>query len=102
MRGGDETLTSKAGKGSPFTVRLPADTDMPAGAPISSDRDRSTRADCVLVIDDDATARELISDHLKAGGFSVVTAAGGGGGVKVAQTPDAAAPTLYVIIAGFI
>jgi hypothetical protein len=39
-------------------VRLPADTNMPAGAPISSDSGRSTRANCVLVIDDDATARE--------------------------------------------
>ena len=46
---------------------------------------RSTRADCVLVIDDDATARELISDHLKAGGFSVVTAAGGVEGIKLAK-----------------
>src|SRR3954471_22558946 len=77
MMGGDVTLTSEAGKGSTFTVRLPADIDMPAGAPISSDSGHSTRANCVLVIDDDATARELISDHLKAGGFSVVTAAGG-------------------------
>ena len=98
MMGGDVTLTSEAGKGSTFTVRLPADTDMPAEAPISSDRGRSTRADCVLVIDDDATARELISDHLKAGGFSVVTAAGGVEGIKLAKELQPTAITLDVMM----
>src|SRR5207247_4879142 len=51
----------------------------------TSDGRRSPHADCVLVIDDDATARELIADHLKAEGFSVVTAAGGVEGLKLAK-----------------
>ena len=98
MMGGDVTLTSEAGKGSTFTVRLPATTDVPAEAPVSSDRGRSTRADCVLVIDDDATARELIADHLKAGGFSVVTAAGGVEGIKLAKELQPTAITLDVMM----
>jgi PleD family two-component response regulator len=97
MMGGDVTLTSEAGKGSTFTVRLPVNTDVPAEVPISSDR-RSTRANCVLVIDDDATARELISDHLKAGGFSVVTAAGGVEGIKLAKELQPTAITLDVMM----
>jgi CheY-like chemotaxis protein len=39
----------------------------------------------VLVVDDDATARELIAEQLKAEGFSVVTAAGGLEGLKLAK-----------------
>ncbi len=98
MMGGDVTLTSEAGRGSTFTVRLPASTDVPAEAPISSDRGSSIRADCVLVIVDDATARELIADHLKAGGFSVVTAAGGVEGIKLAKELQPTAITLDVMM----
>jgi CheY-like chemotaxis protein len=69
-----------------------------AGDPISTDRGRSTRADCVLVIDDDATARELIADHLKAQGFCVVTAAGGVEGLKLAKELQPTAITLDVMM----
>src|SRR5205823_4459102 len=77
MMGGDVTVTSEPGKGSVFTVRLPGSTDSKTRSSPSSGGRHSPNADCVLVIDDDATARELIADHLKAEGFSVVIAAGG-------------------------
>src|SRR5260370_42156175 len=86
MMGGDVTVTSEPGKGSVFTVRLPASSEAQARSLTgTSDSRRSPSADCVLVIDDDATARELIADHLKAEGFSVVTAAGGAEGVQFAE-----------------
>ena len=85
MMGGDVTVTSEPGKGSVFTVRLPGTADSPAMNSIGSNGSRRPRTDCVLVIDDDATARELISDHLKAEGFSVVAAGGGVEGLKLAK-----------------
>jgi len=91
MMGGDVTLRSEPGKGSVFTVRLPG-----AGstAEIAVDGRPPARTECVLVIDDDATARELISDHLQSEGFSVVAAAGGLEGLKLAKELRPTAITL--------
>src|SRR5262249_62338132 len=98
MMGGDVTVTSEPGKGSVFTLRLPASAELPAKAATASNGGRSLRTDCVLVIDDDATARELISDHLKAEGFSVVTAAGGLEGLKLAKELRPTVITLDVMM----
>jgi two-component system NtrC family sensor kinase len=98
MMGGDVTLTSEPGKGSVFTVRLPGSADSLANRSTGSDGRRPPSIDCVLVIDDDATARELISDHLKAEGFSVVTAAGGVEGLKLAKELRPTAITLDVMM----
>src|SRR5262249_44086392 len=68
MMGGDVTVASEPGKGSVFTVRLPAGAHSQARSSAGSDGRLSATADRVLVIDDDATARELIADHLKAEG----------------------------------
>src|SRR5207302_2274252 len=98
MMGGDVTVASEPGKGSVFTVRLPASADTQAKSSIGSDGRRSPTADSVLVIDDYATARELIADHLKAEGFSVVTAAGGVEGLKRAKELRPTAITLDVMM----
>jgi CheY-like chemotaxis protein len=92
------TVASEPGKGSVFTLRLPGSADAQARSSIGSDDRRSPTADCVLVIDDDATARELIADHLKAEGFSVVTAAGGMEGLKLAKELRPTAITLDVMM----
>ena len=52
----------------------------------------------MLVIDDDATARELIADYLRQAGFSVITAAGGREGLKRAKERHPIAITLDVMM----
>ena len=96
MMGGDVTVTSEPGKGSVFTLRLAGSADSQASSSTGSDGRRSSTADCILVIDDDATARELIADHLKE--FSVVTAAGGVEGLKRAKELRPTAITLDVMM----
>jgi signal transduction histidine kinase/CheY-like chemotaxis protein len=98
MMGGDVTVASEPGKGSVFTVRLPAGAAPLAKTASGSDNGRSAPTNSILVIDDDATARELLSDHLKAEGFSVVTAAGGVEGLKLARELRPSAITLDVMM----
>jgi len=97
MMGGDVTVTSEAGKGSTFTARLPG----PAGAVgrgTKPAQDGSRRSECILVIDDDPTARELITHHLEAEGFTVVAAASGLEGLKRARELKPIAITLDVMM----
>jgi adenylate cyclase len=99
MMGGDALVTSELGKGSTFVARLPtspaaAAADQPASVP----DEPVPSGDCVLVIDDDLTARELIANHLRGAGFSVVTAAGGREGLKLAEQLHPIAITLDVLM----
>ncbi|MBV8320921.1 MAG: response regulator, partial [Hyphomicrobiales bacterium] len=96
VMGGDVTVASEPGKGSVFAVRLPAGPDPVVKAATNGSRPPSN--DCVLVVDDDATARELIAEQLKAEGFSVVTAAGGLEGLKLAKDLRPIAITLDVMM----
>jgi adenylate cyclase len=101
MMGGDVTVTSEAGKGSTFVVHLPAGGEEPtsdADEKTDITLDRQAIGDCILVIDDDATARELIANHLREEGFSVVTASGGREGLKLAEELHPVAITLDVIM----
>jgi signal transduction histidine kinase/DNA-binding response OmpR family regulator/HAMP domain-containing protein len=101
MMDGDVTVTSEAGKGSTFVVRLPVGAAPVPDAPASAtDVDEQPQAigDCVLVIDDDVTARELIANHLRDEGFSVVTANSGRDGLKRAEELHPIAITLDVLM----
>jgi signal transduction histidine kinase/DNA-binding response OmpR family regulator len=107
MMGGDVTVTSELGKGSTFTIRLPAEsaqaaavatqTATPAKAAVAIPP-KGANGKTIMVVDDDATARELISRYLLEAGFEVACASGGVEALKMAREVRPIAITLDVVM----
>ncbi len=113
IMGGDVTVHSLPGKGSVFTIKLPAVVSEVkpeaaaeiAGAQVvgaSRDGDGTERfaptESCVLVIDDDPVQRDLLDRFLSKEGFCVRTAAGGDAGLRLARQLRPVAITLDVMM----
>jgi signal transduction histidine kinase/CheY-like chemotaxis protein len=91
MMGGDIGVTSTAGVGSTFTIRIPARVESKKPKIVNQTSPRLTRSPFsdqkrpkILVVDDDKDIRTVITEILDQSGYEVFTAASGQQGLDLA------------------
>ena len=107
MMGGGITVASEPGKGTTFSVTLPMrHSPVPSSSPPDSRKDSriitdtGRRTNRVLVIDDDATVRDIMRRYLSREGFDIVTAQDGNEGIALARELMPSVITLDILMPG--
>jgi signal transduction histidine kinase/DNA-binding response OmpR family regulator len=107
MMGGDVGVTSTVGKGSTFTIALPATVEVAketpvvqAVAPGSPGATQSAGEHPVLVIDDNADSRDVLRRTLEGDGHAVATAPSGEEGLGLARELSPSLILLDVMMPG--